>query len=223
MRPMRILQNEYPYHVTTRTNGRKFRLKKSTYKIFISVLLEVTKRFNAKIQHCKLMDNHYHLKLATPGANLSAIMQYINNQTAKRINKKQRTSGHLWGQRFHASIVESDKYEAGCVVYMYQNGPRAGLCSKASEDPRLSSFDLYAKGKKIPFTVVADDFYLSLGSTAAERQRAFLEMVDQPIDPVRAREIQTGLRRLFYGSATFIERMRARYAPYLRLRTVPAC
>lgn len=216
MRPHRIEQNEYPYHVTTRTNGRKFRLKKATYKIFIRVLLMTVQRFNVHIHHVKLMDNHYHMKLFTPDSNLSQIMQFFNYQLAMRINKLQRTSGHLWGQRYHASIVENDFYEQHCVMYMYNNGVRAGLCQCASEDPRLSSFAFYANGTKIPFTVVEDDFYLQLGATASERQAAFRVLMQQSINPQHARLVKEGLRRLFYGSGAFLEAMRQRYGPRVR-------
>lgn len=216
MRPHRIQQSEYPYHVTTRTNGRKFRLTKATYKIFIRVLLMTVQKFRVDIHHVKLMDNHYHMKLFTPDANISAIMQFFNHQLAMRINKLQRTSGHLWGQRYHASIIENDIYEQNCVMYMYDNGVRAGLCDCPSDDPRLSSFAFYANGKRIPFTVVADDFYLQLGSTDTERQAAFRDLTMRSLGTRERQIIKEGLSRIFYGSGEFLHKMRKRYGPLVR-------
>ncbi len=216
MRSWRIQQDEFPYHITTRTNGRKFRLTPATYEIFIAVLLEAIRRFAVQIHHFKLMDNHYHLIMQTTDANLSRAMQFINFQLARRINRLQHTTGHLWEQRFHATIIEDDTYAFACVRYLYQNGVRAGLCRRASADPRLSTFAFYARGVHIPFTVVADQFYLMLGVTPQERQKAFVAIMDAPITAGQSHIVQQGLRRTFFGSPGFERRMRRRYATHLR-------
>ncbi len=210
-RHARILQNEYPYHVSTRTNGKVFVLKKPTYKIIIGVLVDATKRFDVQIQHFKMMDNHYHMKLQTPSSNISEIMWYINNQIAKRYNKKRGVTGHLWGGRYHATLVNNDEYADKCVFYIYNNGVRAGLCRRASEDERFSTFEFYARGKKVEFTVTEDSVYLLLGKDRREREEQFVMMVDQPMDDEEIEAIRNGLRKLFYGSADFMERMKARY------------
>ncbi len=210
-RPNRIRQNEYPYHVCTRTVGRALILKKWAYKIIIAVLVEVTKRYDVQIEHFKMMDNHYHLKLTTPSSNIDKIMWFINNQIAKRINRRNGTSGHIWGARNHSTIIENDEYANKCVYYMYNNGVKAGLCKRASEDERLSTFDFYAKGKKIEFVVTEDSVYLMLGRDRNERQEQFIIMVDGLPDEEEIKAIRSGLRKLFYGSADFTERMKTKY------------
>jgi REP element-mobilizing transposase RayT len=210
-RALRILQHEYPYHITTRTNGRIFAFKRWTYKIIISVLVDTTKRYDVKIEHFKMMDNHYHLKLTTPSSDIDRIMWFINNQIAKRLNKRNGVTGHLWGARYHATIVQTDEHANRCVRYLYNNGVRAGLCKRASEDERFSTFDFYAKGKKLEFSVTEDSVYLMLGGKRAERQQQFCLMVDGNLDEAEIQAIQAGLRKLFYGSADFIERMKKKY------------
>ncbi|MFA4873870.1 MAG: transposase [bacterium] len=210
-RPHRIRQDEYPYHITTRTNGRAFIFKKWTYKIIIGVLTDATKRYDVKIEHFKMMDNHYHLKLMTPSSNVDRIMWFINNQIAKRINRRNAVTGHLWGERYHATIVQSDEHAERCVWYIYNNGVKAGLCKRASEDERFSTFEFYAKGKKLDFCVTEDTVYLMLGDDRAERERQLILMVDGSMGTVEAEAIRTGLRKLFYGSADFIERMKVKY------------
>ncbi len=210
-RPLRILQAEYPYHVTTRTNGRVFVFKKWTYKIIINVLVEAAKRFDVHIHHFKMMTNHYHLTLTTPIANISDILWFINNQIAKKYNRRMGITGHLWGERFHSTIIETDKHAVRCVIYLYTNGVRAGMCNRASEDEQLSTFEFYARGKKVEFIVTEDDVYLMLGKNRRERQEEFVRLVDQPMDEEEIEAIRSGLRKLFYGSADFVERMKARY------------
>jgi putative transposase len=208
----RIQQNEFPYHVTTQTNAKRFVLKKWVYKIIIAVLNEASVKYNAHIHHFKLMDSHYHMKLQTPESNISTIMWYINNQIAKRMNKRSGSSGHVWGSRFSCSIVQDDKHALQCVKYIYNNGVRAGLCKQASEDPRLSSFEFYARGKKIEFTVVEDTVFLMLGINEQERRLNFVKVInEQQLSEVEINQIRKRLRKMFFGSADFIERMKARY------------
>lgn len=210
-RPPRIEQDEFSYHITTRTNNRRLLFKKWTYKIIISVLSEATKKYSAQIEHFKMMDNHYHMKLFTPAANVSKIMWYINNQIAKRINKRMGSTGHLWGSRFHSPIVDNDEYAVRCVRYIYTNGVRAGLCDKASEDERFSTFEFYARGEKVGFVVTEDTVYLMLGRDRAECEKNFIMLVDEPLSESEMCDIRKGLGRIFYGSLEFIERMKTKY------------
>jgi len=158
-----------------------------------------------------MMDNHYHLKLNTPSSNIDRIMWFINNQIAKRINRRNGVTGHLWGERYHATIVQSDEHAERCVWYMYNNGVKAGLCRKASEDERFSTFEFYAKGKRVDFCVSEDSVYLMLGNDRAERERQFVIMVDGLMDAREIDAIRMELRKLFYGSKDFIEGMQAKY------------
>ena len=119
--------------------------------------------------------------------------------------------GHLWGKRFDASIVENEKYLANCVKYIYVNGVKVGICNRASTDKQFSTFDFYARGKKMEFTVTEDCVYLLMGNTRAERQQYFLATMDEPLHDDEIEAIRNGLRKLFYGSADFIERMRWKY------------
>ena len=47
-------------------------------KIFLDCLKEASDMFNIQIHAYCLMDNHYHLLINTPNANLSLAMRHIN-------------------------------------------------------------------------------------------------------------------------------------------------
>ena len=221
MRPYRIQQSEYAYHVTTRTNGQRFQLTRSTYRLVTQLLNEMTKRFRVMIHHVQLMSNHYHLVISTPEANLSAAMCFLNGRLALHINRHQGTRGHLWEKRFHATILENDDYAATCIRYVYHNPVRAGVCVQPEDAPFLSSFAFYAQGRRIPIQVTADGFYIAMGSGAEERQRNFCEFLHVAPGFQEFQRVGRAVRRLFYGSAAFLQRMRERYAFELRL-TRPA-
>jgi putative transposase len=217
-RPRRILQDEYPYHVSTRTNGRVFKFRKNTFKIFVRVLNEVVKKFDAKLQHFQLMSNHYHLKLFTPNGNIDRIMHYFNGQIAARLNRQAGIKGHLWEKRYHSTIISNDAYAQGCVVYLYNNTVRAGICDTPEESEMLSSFAFYAKGKKIEFIVTEDEVFLLLGGNDEERRRNFRAMFEKPLTPQMESSIRDLLHSHFCGPPEFVRNMRDRYASHLRLK-----
>ena len=71
VRPLRILYPGAFYHVTSRGNERKdiFKNKKDREQ-FLEYLASATLRYDAVVHVFCLMDNHYHLLLETPSANL---------------------------------------------------------------------------------------------------------------------------------------------------------
>lgn len=210
-RKHRIQQNEYAYHVTTRTNGKCFTLKKWACRI-IGVILELAcLRYGAQIHNFKLMDNHYHMTITTPKANISEIMWFINNRIAKRMNKLLGTCGHFWGARFHATIIDNDKYALRCLRYVYTNGVRAGLCRRASEDRRYSTYRYYACGSKIDFTVANDPTFMAFGKSWGARRKEFRELMNMPLSDSELKSIRRSLRRRFYGSELFMNQMKAKY------------
>lgn len=85
-RPLRI---EYPgavYHVTSRGNaGNNIYENDQDCKAFINLLSEVVKKCNWHCHAYCLMDNHYHLLIETPDANLSYGMRQLNRTTQSDI------------------------------------------------------------------------------------------------------------------------------------------
>jgi REP element-mobilizing transposase RayT len=67
------------------------------------------------------MDNHYHLLMETPKANLSQIMQNINTSYTVYVNRKYQRSGHLLQGRFKGIIVDKDRYLIALSRYIHLN------------------------------------------------------------------------------------------------------
>ena len=74
-----------------------------------------------------LLDNHYHLCLETPDANLSIGMQWLQSTFANRFNRSIRERGHVFQGRFKCLVVEQDEYLGPLLNYIYLNPLRAGL------------------------------------------------------------------------------------------------
>ena len=75
-----------------------------------------------------LMDNHYHLLLHTPEANLAAGMQQLNANHAQRFNRLRNRPGHLFQGRYASSLVDSEAHLIQSARYIALNPVRAGLC-----------------------------------------------------------------------------------------------
>ena len=108
-RPLRIERSGGRYHVTARGNERKhiFQVEAGRFH-FLELLGELGERFGTRVHAYALMDNHYHLLLETPEANLSRAMHWLNAGYCVWFNRRYRRRGHLLQGRFGAFLVEDD-------------------------------------------------------------------------------------------------------------------
>jgi putative transposase len=82
-----------------------------------------------------LMNNHYHMMLFTPDANLDKFMYEFNKRFALKI---QQHSGHInqvFGGRYKWCLIQSQQYLSNCYRYVYQNPVRAGLVKRCQDYP----------------------------------------------------------------------------------------
>ncbi len=106
-RPLRIEYEGAVYHVTSRGNARSaIYFSDNDREIFLKVLTHVVERFGWVCHAYCLMDNHYHLMIETPQANLSRGMRQLNGVYTQRFNHIHGRVGHLYQGRFKSIIVE---------------------------------------------------------------------------------------------------------------------
>ena len=85
------------------------------------------------------MENHYHLFVETPRANLDDAMQRLNGTYAMRFNRHHERTGHVFQGRYGAKLITDDDYALTVVRYIAANPVQAGLCA-VPEDWRWSSY-----------------------------------------------------------------------------------
>jgi putative transposase len=127
-RPLRIERPGGRYHVTARGNERKalFRSEADRFH-FLTLLGELRERFGVKVHAYVLMDNHFHLMLETPEANLSRAMQWLLVSYSVWFNRRHDRVGHLFQGRFQAVIVEDDRGWQEVARYVHLNPVRIAL------------------------------------------------------------------------------------------------
>jgi len=127
-RPLRI---EYPdawYHIMNRGGRYKAIFEdRNDYSIFLDLLQETVEIFRIKVSVFCLMQNHYHLLIQTPEANISRSMRHINGVYTQRFNKIHGYDGHLFRGRYKSILVDADSYLLQVMRYIHRNPINAGL------------------------------------------------------------------------------------------------
>ena len=121
-RPLRI---EFPgalYHVSARGNARQdIFLDDQDRQRFLGVLERVVSRFHLLLHAYCLMDNHFHLVVETPEANLSQAMRQLNGVYTQAFNRRHDLVGHVLQGRFRAIVVDRDSYLLELCRYVVLN------------------------------------------------------------------------------------------------------
>jgi putative transposase len=121
-RPLRIEYGGAIYHVTVRGNARqKIFLDDKDRRILLSRFEEGVQSHGVRIYLYCLMDNHFHLVLETPRANLRRFMQSILTSYAIIFNLRHRRCGHLTQGRYGARLVAGDPYLLNLSRYVHLN------------------------------------------------------------------------------------------------------
>lgn len=204
-RPLRI---EFPgavYHITSRGNERKkIYLNDHDREIFQRTLGLVIDRFHWLCHSYVLMDNHYHLLIETPEANLSRGMRQLNGVYTQEFNHLHARVGHLFQGRFKAILVEKDEYLLEVSRYVVLNPVRAGLVEQA-EESHWSSYRATIGLDKPPAFLTVDWLLSQYGQNKKQAIANFKHFVMKGIGgeyPTEA--LQAGL---ILGSERFVEKI----------------
>lgn len=143
-RPIRIEFEDAVYHVMARGNEQReiFR-DDADRRRYVETLDEAVERHGLLLHAWCLMPNHYHLLLQTPRANLSAAVGWLQTTYSIRFNRRHERSGHLFGGRFKAHLVDADDYACRLVLYLHLNPVRPTDRSAPIPAARLTQLDAY--------------------------------------------------------------------------------
>ena len=142
-RQLRIEYEHAFYHVISRGERREniFTCREDKDK-FLEKLAETVEKFKIYLHAYVLMDNHFHILLETPHANLSKAMHHLNTSYANWFRFKYHLAGSVFQGRFKAILVEKDSYLLVLSAYIHLNPVRAGII-KLPEEFRYSSYRAY--------------------------------------------------------------------------------
>src|SRR5574337_1111582 len=218
-RPLRI---EFPgalYHVTARGNARQdIFFDDEGRRRFLGVLAHVVSRFHLRLHAYCLMDNHVHLVVETPKANLSNAMCQLNGGYTQSFNRRHGRVGHALQGRFKAIMVDRDSYLLELCRYVVLNPVRARRTRKPDTYP-WSSYQATAGLVPVPSCLTVDWLLSQFGQQRSAAQRKYRAFVAEgkghgsPWDQVRG--------QVLLGSERFVERLAPGLRDKRRLKEFP--
>jgi putative transposase len=209
----RPLRAEFPnaiYHVTSRGIERRAIVRDPRDRDrWVGQLEHVVEIRRWRLFAFALMDNHFHLFVQTPEANLSAGMRDLNGGYVSFFNARHRRAGHLFQGRFKAFLVEEEGYWLEVSRYVHLNPVRAGLAAKP-EAWTWSSYAGYHRPARrlgwVDYARVLEEFG---GDTAAGRRR-YREFVEAGLRQKLESPFSSALHGFVLGSERFVNRIRDR-------------
>jgi len=180
-RPTRIQYENAFYHVMNRGKGHQTIFHdKNYYDAFLNTLKESHNRFDAIIHCYCLMNNHYHLVIETPRANLDRIMRHINGIYTQRYNRLKKTDGPLFRGRYKAILVDKDAYLLQLSRYIHQNPIEIKGAKPKLDNYTWSSYPAYIAKTAPPQWLERDTIYQLLGQR--QRYTGYRAFVAEGID-----------------------------------------
>jgi len=184
-----IHTNEFPYHITARSNNKEFFYlpTRIVWEICCEQLRLAGELYNIKVYQFVLMSNHYHLLVRTPDLNIDKFMHYFQRSVAREINLRANRINHVFGGPYRWSVVQNKSYLSYVIRYIFQNPVRAGIVENF-EDYAYSTLH-FNFDESDPFELHFNELFPFVG-----KDYRFLDLhrkfSDNQIDAIR-----TGLRK----------------------------
>lgn len=122
------------YHVTLRGNHRQpiFELASDRTRLE-STVADASRRDRTVIHAYCWMTNHIHMLVEVRDVPLGRFIQRVASQHARFVQRKLETTGHLFERRYHALLVDTERYLLELVRYIHLNPVRGGLVADPAD------------------------------------------------------------------------------------------
>lgn len=180
-RPLRIEYENAYYHVMNRgANYQNIFLTDKHKQLFLSLLEEITIKFSVEIHAFCLMDNHYHLLVCTPLANLSKAMRHLDGIYTQKFNQSEKRDGPLFRGRYKSILVQLEIYFLKVSRYIHLNPVSASLC-KMPESYKWSSYPFFMEKKSL-LRWLQTEFTLNFYQDVVGKSTDYFHFVNEGID-----------------------------------------
>ena len=219
-RPLRLEFAGALYHVTARGDRQEAIYEDDADReTFISLFDDVCASYHWVCHAYCLMDNHYHLLVETPVANLSQGMRQLNGVYTQRFNRAHGRVGHVFQGRYKAILVEKNSYLLELSRYIVLNPVRAGMV-RSAKDWSWSSYRATAGQVQAPGFLNTDWLLAGFGrrkSSAIEKYKQFVSEGKGQQSPWQALRNQ-----VFLGDEHFVEEMQSLIDGEKELSEIPS-
>jgi len=212
----RIYLEETLYYVTSKGDFNQPIFKDAEdYKMFLELVKKYKEQYKFKIFSYCLLPGHFHLLLEFPEQKegkgvLSNVMHDLNSSYTKYFNGKYSRKGHLFRERYKATLAEKESYLLKVSAYIHLNPQRLGLSPASAEYP-YSSYIYYLK-KDLPLdSLIKEEKAEILSLLNGQRYEDFIEKIIRAPDFLN---LHDGLRKGILGSKDFQDKVRQAFSVY---------
>jgi putative transposase len=167
-RPLRIHVPGGFYHATLRGNHRQDIFTRDSERTLLNkIVARALDQHEARLHAYCWMSNHLHFLVEVGDRPLGGVMRQIGSEYARAFQLRLDTTGHLFENRHHATLIDTDSYLLEALRYLHLNPVRAGMVQNAAQY-RWSSHRVYL-GKAVESWVTTD---FALAQFSGDRARA---------------------------------------------------
>ena len=164
------------HHVYARGNDRRAIFRSDADREdYLLLLGQVVQRLRWQCLAYCLMDNHVHLLVEIPEANLGAGMQRLHGLYGLSFNERHGHTGHVFEGRYGSVLQTSDEQLWHTVAYIVRNPVGAGLCASAADWP-WSSHSAVLRGA-LPSWMDPARLFRCFEGTGGEARARYAEVV----------------------------------------------
>lgn len=181
-RPLRI---EYPsavYHVTARANGRQhlFTCTEDGSHFIKLLAREIAQQRWICYAYC-LLEDHYHLVIETPEANLGRGMGRLNMAYSQWFGRQHNQPGHLFHGRYKSIILQKERYLLEVCRHVVLNPVRLQTVNQP-DHWKWSSYRPLAFVENVPSWLDSDWLLTQFVSNASDPASSWRKYVTEGIE-----------------------------------------
>jgi putative transposase len=152
-RPLRFSPPDSVLHAINRGNDRRCLFDSpDDYTEFLELVAWAKQRAPMRILAYCLMPNHWHFILWPDAADSVSVFLH-RLCTVHAIKRRRETAtvghGHIYQDRYHGFIIQSESYYLRAIRYVEANPLRAGLVERAADWPWSSLHERLCQGRSL--------------------------------------------------------------------------
>jgi putative transposase len=202
----------YTYHVTHRCHDRAFLFRFGKYrKAYREMLRQRLATYHVSLFSYCITSNHVHLLVrpSPSGAleSLSCLLRSLEGDFAQFYNRRKKRENAFWGDRYHATMIDSGEHLWKCLCYIDLNMVRAGAVRHPKDWEWTAYQELMGLRRRyclVDMTGLLDQ--LGAGSEDAFR-RNYAHQIDVAIQRGELKREAKWTESLAVGSESFVERV----------------
>jgi putative transposase len=195
--------------LTHRCHNRAFLLKfardREDYRARMRAKL---REFDVSLLDYCLTCNHVHLLAdAKDKLQISGFMREVAGEFARQYNRRKGRLDAVWGDNFHATLVDSGRYLWRCLSYIELNMVRCGAVAHPSQWEWVGYHEIMGRRQRYRM-VDLERLCWRLGTTSLEEVRKNLEaMLQERIEREELKREPYWTESLAVGSPEFVKRI----------------